>query len=83
MTAAAGNRTTPDAKPATTIRTKPVRVSLDLDPDLYGQLTRWTQSAAPAVGTLKVTHADALRALVTALERTDVTAAVLEILRET
>ena len=42
MAAAAGRRAKPDAQPAgrTAIRSKPVRITLDLSPELYRQLTR-------------------------------------------
>lgn len=49
-----------------TERTKPVRVSLDLDPDLYHGLTQWAQSAASSIGAVRVTNADALRAMIRA-----------------
>ena len=48
MAAAAARRSQPDARPAgqTAMRSKPVRITLDLSPELYRQLTRWTDSAA-------------------------------------
>ena len=48
MAAAAARRTAPDAAPAgkTAIRSKPVRITLDLSPELYRELTRWAHSAA-------------------------------------
>ena len=48
MTAAAARRTEPDARAPgrTAIRSKPVRITLDLSPELYRQLTEWTASAA-------------------------------------
>ena len=41
MAAAAGRRAEPNARPAgqTAIRSKPVRITLDLSPELYRQLT--------------------------------------------
>ena len=47
MTAAAARRTEPDARPPgrTAIRSKPVRITLDLSPELYRQLTEWAASA--------------------------------------
>ena len=48
MAAAASRRAAPDAGPAgrTAIRSKPVRITLDLSPELYRQLTAWADSAA-------------------------------------
>ena len=48
MAAAAARRTEPGARPAgqTAIRSKPVRITLDLNPELYRQLTVWADSAA-------------------------------------
>ena len=42
MAAAAARHTEPDARPAgrTAIRSKPVRITLDLSPELYRQLTQ-------------------------------------------
>ena len=52
MVAAAMRRAEPDAPPAgkTAIRSKPVRITLDLSPELYRQLTRWADTAAIALG---------------------------------
>ena len=46
MAAAAARRTAPDAPPAgrTAIRSKPVRITLDLSPELYRQLTQWADA---------------------------------------
>jgi hypothetical protein len=66
MAAAAGRRSQPDAHPAgrTAIRSKPVRITLDLSPELYRQLTQWTDSAALALGVPRVALADAVRAMI-------------------
>jgi hypothetical protein len=66
MAAAALRRTKPDAGPAgrTAIRSKPVRITLDLSPELYRQLTQWTDSAAVAIGVPRVSLADAVRAMI-------------------
>lgn len=66
MAAAAGRRAQPDAGPAgrTAIRSKPVRITLDLSPELYRQLTQWTDSAAITLGVPRVSLADAVRAMI-------------------
>jgi hypothetical protein len=66
MAAAAARRTGPDAPPAgrTAIRSKPVRITLDLNPELYRQLTQWADSAAVALGVPRVSLADAVRAMI-------------------
>jgi hypothetical protein len=66
MAAAAGRRAQPDAVPAgrTAIRSKPVRITLDLSPELYRQLTQWTDSAAIKLGVPRVSLADAVRAMI-------------------
>ena len=66
MTAAAARRTQPGAGPAgrTAIRSKPVRITLDLSPELYRQLTQWAASAAIALDVPRVALADAVRAMI-------------------
>jgi hypothetical protein len=66
MAAAAARRSEPDARPAgrTAIRSKPVRITLDLNPELYRQLTRWAESAAVTLGVPRVPLADAMRAMI-------------------
>ena len=66
MAAAATRRTEPDAPPAgrTAIRSKPVRITLDLSPELYRQLTQWAGSAAIALDVPRITLADAVRAMI-------------------
>lgn len=66
MAAAATRRTEPDARPAgqTAIRSKPVRVTLDLSPELYRQLTQWAGSAAIALDVPRIALADAVRAMI-------------------
>ena len=66
MAAAATRRTEPDAPPAgrTAIRSKPVRITLDLSPELYRQLTQWADSAAIALDVPRVPLADAVRAMI-------------------
>jgi hypothetical protein len=66
MAAAASRRSEPDARPAgrTAIRSKPVRITLDLSPELYRQLTQWAESAAITLGVPRVALADAVRAMI-------------------
>ncbi len=66
MAAAAGRRAEPDAGPAgrTAIRSKPVRITLDLSPELYRQLTQWADSAAVTLGVPRVSLADTVRAMI-------------------
>jgi len=66
MAAAAARRAAPDAGPAgrTAIRSKPVRITLDLSPELYRQLTAWADSAAVTLDVPRVSLADAVRAMI-------------------
>ena len=66
MAAAAASRTGPGASPAgrTAIRSKPVRVTLDLSPELYRHLARWADAAAIELDVPRVALADALRAMI-------------------
>jgi len=66
MAAAAARRTEPDASPPgrTAIRSKPVRITLDLSPELYRQLTHWADSAAITLDVPRVALADAVRAMI-------------------
>jgi hypothetical protein len=66
MAAAAARRSEPDAPPPgqTAIRSKPVRITLDLSPELYRQLTHWADSAAIALDVPRVALADAVRAMI-------------------
>ena len=66
MAAAAARRTEPDAEPAgrTAIRSKPVRITLDLSPELYRQLNRWADDAAVDLDVPRVALADAIRAMI-------------------
>jgi hypothetical protein len=65
MAAAAAARTAPEARPAgqTAIRTKPVRITVDLDPVTYTALHKWLADAAE-VGEPRITLSDAVRALI-------------------
>ena len=66
MAAAAARRAEPDARPAgkTAIRSKPVRITLDLSPELYRQLISWADSAAVTLDVPRVSLADAVRAMI-------------------
>jgi len=66
MAAAAGRRAEPAARPAgqTAIRSKPVRITLDLSPELYRQLTRWVDEAAVELDVPRVALVDAVRAMI-------------------
>jgi hypothetical protein len=66
MAAAAARRAEPDARPAgrTAIRSKPVRITLDLSPELYRELTGWAEKAAVTLGVPRVSLADAVRAMI-------------------
>lgn len=68
MTAAAARRAERDARPPgrTAIRSKPVRITVDLSPELYRQLTQWAASAAIALDVPRVALAEALRAMIRA-----------------
>jgi hypothetical protein len=54
----------PEKTPA---QSKPVRVTLNIPPELYRQLRKWTDSAADAIGVPQVSQQDALRAMLTAV----------------
>jgi len=66
MAAAAARRAEPGAGPAgrTAIRSKPVRITLDLSPELYRELTGWADAAAVTLGVPRVSLADAMRAMI-------------------
>jgi hypothetical protein len=81
MAAAAARRSAPGAGQAgqTAIRSKPVRITLDLSPELYRQLTRWTDAAAVELDVPRVALADAMRAMIRVT--TENPAEVLDLLR--
>jgi len=68
MSAAAARRAEPHARPPgrTAIRSKPVRITVDLSPELYRQLTQWAASAAITLDVPRVALADAVRAMIRA-----------------
>lgn len=62
---------------------KPARVTLNMPPDLYRELDRWTSGAAEAIGEPRVSIQDALRAMLRAGMRNQAAeAAVLAELRQ-
>ena len=66
MAAAASRRAAPNAESPgrTAIRSKTVRITLDLTPELYRQLTSWADSAAVTLDVPRVSLADAVRAMI-------------------
>ena len=68
MTAAAARRAEADARPPgrTAIRSKPIRITVDLSPELYRQLSNWAASAAIGLDVPRVALADAVRAMIRA-----------------
>ena len=66
MAAAALSRMETGGRPAgrTAIRSKPVRITLDLSPELYRQLTQWAHAAAIELDVPRVALADAVRAMI-------------------
>jgi hypothetical protein len=61
---------------------KPIRISLDLAPALFDQLTEWRTRAARQLGRGRVTNADVLRVLVRMLTSDEeLTARVITSLR--
>jgi hypothetical protein len=57
----------PEDPPPVPVGIKPIRISLDLAPALFDQLTEWRTRAARQLGRGRVTNADALRVLVRTL----------------
>jgi len=67
MAAAATRRARPEATltgPTEIVRVKPIRITIDLDPEDYRRLTAWTAKAAVELDVPRVTAADAIRAMV-------------------
>jgi len=82
--AAAHRRTEPDAAPAgeTAIRSKPVRITADLAPELYRRFTTVTASMAEEIDAPKLPLVQVIRAFIAALEHDEaVHARVVEELR--
>jgi hypothetical protein len=49
-----------------TLKPKPVRVTLNIPPELYRQLRKWTDTAADEIGAHQVSQQDAVRAMIAA-----------------
>jgi hypothetical protein len=71
---AATRRTDPGAEPAgsSAIRSKPVRVTVDLTPAQYRRLNAWIAETAADIDVVKLSQADVVRAFVMSLGRPDV-----------
>lgn len=69
MASAATRRAEPDAPAAgkTAIRSKDARITLNLPPELYRQLQRWTDAAAEAIDVPRVSQQNALRVMIRVL----------------
>lgn len=50
------------------VRTTPVRITTDLGPQLYKELTEFSQEAAIASGRARVPHSEVVRALIQQLQ---------------
>jgi len=82
---AAHRRVEPDAAPAgekTALRSKPVRITVDLAPELYRRMTQKAATMAEEIDAAKVSHADLVRATIRALDDADVHARIVAQLRE-
>lgn len=66
MRAATARRTPEDAPAAgkTAIRSKPVRITVDLSPQAYRQLAAWASQVAAELDVPRLTLADAVRGMV-------------------
>jgi hypothetical protein len=83
--AARRTSTKPDQRGQDAIRTKPVRITLDLDPETYRALNRWISQAAVTVNPdlPRLSQSRALRAMVRAtIGDTAATGAVIDELRK-
>ncbi|WP_433542113.1 hypothetical protein ACQP10_38510 (plasmid) [Streptosporangium sandarakinum] len=81
---AAHRRVEPDAAPAgeTAIRSKPVRITADLAPELYRRLDKLTSRAAEEIDAAKVPAVALVRAWIRASDDPEVWAKVLVELRQ-
>ncbi|MGH3794649.1 MAG: hypothetical protein ACRDSP_07140 [Pseudonocardiaceae bacterium] len=57
----------PSVRLAGSVRTKPVRRSVDLSPTCHARLSQWCTDAAAEIGANRVTGQDVIRALVARL----------------
>lgn len=78
LTRAATRRTDPAAEPrgASAVRSKPVRVTVDLTPAQYRRLNAWIAGTAEDIDVVRLSQADVVRAFVLALGNPDVDAAL-------
>jgi hypothetical protein len=77
MAAAAAARTTPEARPAgqTAVRTRPVRITIDLDPADYLALKRWLEETGAVLNpdfARPVQQMQAVKAMIRATVTVDV-----------
>lgn len=84
MKAATTRRTAEEAPAAgrTALRAKPVRITVDLTPELYRKLTRWSNEAAVELDVSKLPLADVVRAFIRLLDNPDIQDDVRDVLRE-
>jgi len=85
MARAAAGRQDEPARPrrSATVRTKPVRTTVDMAPELHRRLKRWVADAADELEVTEVPLADVVRVLVRRLvDDEDLAAVVLEDLRD-
>lgn len=84
MAAAATRRTEPDAAPAgqTAVRSRPVKLSVNLTPEMHRALGAWTAAAAADLDVPRVTATDAIRAMLRAMTAdSGISACVIDLLR--
>jgi hypothetical protein len=81
---AAHRRTEPDAAPAgeTALRSKPVRITVDLAPEQYRHLTSWANQTAAEMDLAKLPLADVVRAMIRMLDDPEVRAKARGTLRD-
>ncbi|GAA2738978.1 hypothetical protein [Actinocorallia aurantiaca] len=81
---AAARRVDRDAAPAgqTAVRSKPVRITVDLVPQLHRRLSAWTHQAALDLDAPRLPLAEVMRAFIRLLDDPAVEAKVRQALRE-
>jgi hypothetical protein len=71
MTAAATRRARPEATltgPTEIVRVKPIRITVDLSPDLYKRLNRWAKETALELELDRLPVAEVVRAFIRVLD---------------